>query len=432
MSRRLVLTCCLFSLAVPPVFAAKTVRVSVDSDGNPTPSGLSDFGSISTTGRFAAFDSAATTLVADDTNGRFDVFFRDLKKGKTTRVSVASSGGQSEGGDSYFPSISGKGRFIAFESGATNLVDNDNNGGTDIFVHDRKTGETTRASVASDGTEANGASEHASISANGRYVAFVSYADNLVADDHNGKADAFVHDRRTKETFRVSVGTNGTEAVEGSGTTVKISAKSRAVVFNSTSSDLVDLDTNGNADIFVHDWKTKQTTRVSVDSNGAQTTAGDASDPAISANGRFVSFISNAPNLVADDTNGMFDVFVHDRKTGITARASVDSNGTQVTDAHSQTPTLSRNGRFVLFESSSAQLVALDTNNSTDVFVHDRKTGKTTRASVASDGTQSANPGAYYPAISANGKFAIFTSNATDLAGPDSNDTGDIFVRAFN
>src|SRR5437867_1684115 len=177
------------------VQAGGTVRVAVDSAGAQGNSG-SFVPSLSATGRWVAFASGATNLVAGDTNAATDIFVHDRKTGQTVRVAVDSAG--SQGNDSSFdPSISANGRWVAFDSLATNLVAGDTNAATDIFAHDRKTGETVRVSVDSAGIEGNGDSSDPSLSATGRWVAFQSFATNLVAGDTNEASDVFVHDRRT-------------------------------------------------------------------------------------------------------------------------------------------------------------------------------------------------------------------------------------------
>ena len=248
--------------------------------------------------------------------------------GETTRLSVASDGSEGNG-SSALPAISADGRYVAFESLARNLVSDDTNNFADIFVHDRQTGETTRASVASDGAEANHASLAPGISADGRYVAFWSSASNLVPDDTNDTADIFVRDRHTGETTRVSVSSDGTEANGFSAFIPTISADGRYVAFQSSATNLVSGDTNNFADIFVHDRQTGETTRASVAGDGTE--GNNSSDyPSISADGRYVAFHSSASNLVPDDTNDTADIFVHDRQTGETTRVSVASDGTEV------------------------------------------------------------------------------------------------------
>jgi Tol biopolymer transport system component len=221
----------------------------------------------------------------------------------TTRVSVSTAGTQGMY-DSYAVGISGDGRFVAFTSDSPNLVAGDTNERRDAFVHDRSTGETTRVSVSSDGAQAKaggdpfGGSSAVGISADGRYVAFTSDAPNLVAHDTNGAADVFVHDRATGRTTRISVSSGGRQARGESGSAA-FSANGRYVAFTSTAPNLVAHDTNRAADVFLHDLRTGRTTRVSVSSAGRQTNRGsESSGPAIGANGRYVAFTSTATNLV--------------------------------------------------------------------------------------------------------------------------------------
>jgi Tol biopolymer transport system component len=225
-----------------------------------------------------------------DVNGVDDVFVHDLVTGQTTRVSVAS-----DGTEGNYSSISGDGRYVAFSA-------------YEVFVHDRLTGETTRVSVASDGTGGNSVSYDPSISGDGRYVAFESWASNLVAGDANGWADVFVHDRLTGETTRVSVAADGTEG-NGNSYNPSISGDGRYVAFDSSASSLVAEDTNATGDVFVHDRLTAETMRVSVAADGTEGT-NLSQIPSISGDGRHVAFHSRASNLVAGDTNGQQDVFV--------------------------------------------------------------------------------------------------------------------------
>ncbi len=293
--------------------AQTTERVSV-ATGGAQATGTSFTGAISADGRFVAFYSDAINLVSGDTNAAFDVFVHDRQTGTTERVSVATGGVQAIGGDSYAPSISADGRFVAFYSLATNLVSGDTNAAFDVFVHDRQTGTTERVSVATGGAEANNTSLYPVISADGRFVAFWSDATNLVSGDTNAAYDVFVHDRQTGTTERVSVATGGGQATGGS-YSPSISADGRFVAFYSLATNLVGSDTNGKADVFVHDRQTGTTERVSVATNGAQATGGDSANPAISADGRFVAFESDATNLIGGDGNGFRDIFVRDRGT---------------------------------------------------------------------------------------------------------------------
>jgi hypothetical protein len=341
----------------------------------------------------------------------------------TTRVSVDSTGTQANG-ESTVPTISANGRFVSFESVATNLVDDDTSVMNDIFVHDRKTGETTRVSVNSEGGEANGGSQVPAMSADGRSVVFISGATNLVAGDTNGFDDIFVHDRRTGVTTRVSVASAGNETDSGS-TSPAISANGRIVAFMSPATNLVPDDTNEVDNIFVHDRHTGLTTRVSVNSEGIQ--ANSISDgPTLSANGRFVAFNSAATNLVPNDTNGTFDAFVHDRRTGETTRVNVASDGTEAT-SFSANNAISGDGRFVAFF-TAASLVPEDTNNDFDVFVQDRKTRTTARVNVNSAGGQANGHTIRLPSLTADGRTVAFCSEANNLVPDDTNGALDIFV----
>jgi Tol biopolymer transport system component len=407
------------------VISASTSRVSVASDGAQADddSGLYTV-SISADGRYVVFDSLATNLVSDDTNGYSDAFVHDRRTGETRRVSVASDGTQGFG-DSDRPSISADGRYVAFDSFSSNLVSDDANDVRDVFVHDLQTGQTSLVSIASDSTQGNQFSYGAFLSADGRYVVFASYASNLVSGDTNDAADIFVRDRQTGQTSRVSIASDGTQGADHS-LLPSISADGRYVAFFSYASNLVSGDTNGYPDVFVHDRQTGQTTRVSVASDGAQGNEGSG-EPSLSADGRFVAFASNATNLVGGDTNGYADVFVHDCQTGETGRVSIASDGTQGNDG-SAGPSLSATGRFVAFYSMAYNLVSNDANFTFDVFVHDRQTGETSFASVSSDGKK-ANGASIVQSISTTGRYVAFASGASNLVSGDSNGEKDVFVR---
>ena len=298
--------------ASPKAQAQSTARVSVSSGGTQG-NGGSVKAALSADGRFVAFESSATNLVPNDSNARSDIFVRDRTTGQTSRVSVGFSGGTQGNGSSFRPALSADGRFVAFESFATNLVPNDSNATKDIFVHDRETGQTSRVSVGfSGGTQGNGSSINAALSADGRFVAFSSNATNLVPNDSNASSDIFVHDRTTGQTSRVSVGFSGGTQGNGGSINPALSADGRFVAFESNATNLVPTDSNTRRDIFVHDRETGQTSRVSVSSGGVQ--GNNVSfNAALSADGRFVAFESNATNLVPNDSNSRRDIFVRDR-----------------------------------------------------------------------------------------------------------------------
>jgi len=350
-----------------------TERVSVDSAGNEG-NDESNYGALSADGRYVAFHSYATNLVPADTNNRSDVFVHDRQTGATSRVSVDSAGNQGNN-SSLAPDISADGRFVAFDSSASNLVLGDPDGNSnisDIFVHDRDTDadgifDEVGAIATERVSEGNAGSERPAISADGRYVTFRSNATNLVAGDTNNRSDIFVHDRQTGATERVSVDSSGNQqnnvGIVGN-PRAAISADGRYVAFNSYSTNLVAGDTNGFPDVFVHDRQTGSTERVSVDSAGGQGSHGSY-QPKLSADGQYVAFWSWASNLVAGDTNGFPDVFVYDRQTGVTERVSLGNTGGQGND-NSWDAALSADGLYVAFLSNANNLVAGDTNTCVD------------------------------------------------------------------
>jgi len=413
----------LLAWLAPPAAGGETDRVSISStglEGNEA----SASPAISRTGRFVAFWSAASNLVDDDGNGKWDIFVRDRKKETTTRVSVACSGIEGDGDSSLFVSISANGRFVAFSSLSANLVAGDTNTVRDVFVHDRKKSRTTRVSVGRGGVQANGWSSNPSISASGRFVAFWSEASNLVKNDTNQQRDVFVHDLKRHRTKRVSVSTAGLESNDECGPP-SISANGRFVAFSSLASNLVRDDGNAAWDVFVRDRKKRKTRRVSVDSDGLE--AADWSlSPSISRTGRFVSFESLASNLVQGDSNDTWDVFVHDRKKRRTKRISIDSAGLQANE-RSMWSKISANGRFVAFDSLASNLVQGDGNDTWDAFVHDRKKRRTKRVSVDSLGIESVAGGGA-ASISGNGRFVAFHSESTNLVETDRNNIDDVFV----
>jgi hypothetical protein len=392
----------------------ETTRVSVDSNGvQQNGSSYGNGFSISADGRYATFISIATNLVPNDTNGALDVFLHDNQTGETTRVSVDSNGVQGNY-SSGLASISADGRYVVFKSEATNLVAYDTNSTTDTFLHDTQTGETTLVSRASDiqQTQSNAYSNSPSVSADGRYMTFISNATNLIPRDTNGKNDVFVQDTQTGDISRVSVATDGTETEEDS-YTPSISADGRYVVFESASYSLVTNDPYGTRDVFLHDAQTGETTLVSLASDGITKGNYDSYQPSISSDGRYISFISDADNLVAGDTNGVADVFLHDTQTGTTTRVSVDSTGVESAD-DSYRSSISADGRYIAFISNATNLVAGDTNSVPDAFLHDTQTGITTRASVDSTGVEG-DSSSVEVAVSDDGQYVIFSSFASNL-----------------
>ncbi|MBI5433774.1 MAG: PD40 domain-containing protein [Planctomycetes bacterium] len=407
--------------------AQSTTRVSVSSLGAQA-NGNSLFAAISGDGRYVAFASDATNLAAGFVNGNGDIFVKDVQTGLTSIVSTASNGVYGNDG-SYQPCLSADGHHVGFTSFATNLVSGDTNGVEDVFARDLTTGVTTRVSVASGGAQANGSSSAPTISADGRFVAFFSNASNLVAGDTNSASDVFVHDRQSGITSRVSLDSAGAQG-DGQSAVPTISSDGRYVAFRSHSTNFVANDLNNEPDNFVHDTVTGTTMLVSADPNGAPGNGGSWDRPVISPDGRYVAFSSSASNLVGGDVNGADDVFVRDVQTGLVTRVSVDSTGAEG-NAESAQGLVSAGGRYVTFSSLATNLVPGDTNAASDCFVHDTLTGLTTRVNVSAAGVQAATSpvGSMAWSVSDDGRFVVLHSDATDLVGGDTNGKFDVFVR---
>lgn len=420
----------IFFSGINITYANLTTRVSVNSsgiEGNLN----SQHSSISADGRYVAFTSLASNLITNDTNNKWDVFVHDRKTGITTRVSEGVSvdiTGVEGNGDSLSPSISADGRYVAFHSIATNLAPGDTNNTWDVFVHDRQTKYTKRVSKSTNNIygESNNLSQNPTISADGSFVAFHSYASNLVASDLNNKADIFVHDIITGNTARVSKSSTGTEG-NGDSLNASISADGRYVAFSSLASNLTVKDTNGYADIFLHDRYTGAIVKISASTIGLGTN--NSSDyPSVSYDGRYVAFQSNATNLVSNDTNARTDIFVCDRQTGTTSRVSIDSSGNQANN-YSYYPFINTDGRYVAFHSIATNLVSADTNGASDIFRHDRNTGTTERININNSGGQAEFFSSYRPSMSSDGRYISFYSLASNLVAGDGNSTWDTFVR---
>ncbi|MHB8792059.1 MAG: TolB family protein [Thermoleophilia bacterium] len=394
--------------AAPVIISrASTSAAGVPSDGY----GGYD-ASISADGRFVAFEGEGN-LVPGDTNGVTDIFVKNTQTGAITRVSTSSEGIEANA-PCGIPAISGDGRYVVFDSAASNLVAGDSNATGDVFMKDVVTGTTTRISVSVSGLDANDVSYDASVSDDGRVVSFRSRATDLVSNDTNSVADIFVRDIQAGTTSRASTTSSGVETA-GNHDDPSISPDGRYVAFGSTSTTLVSGDTNAVEDVFVKEISNGTTTRVSTSQAGAEGN-GNSADPAFSYDGRYVVFASSAANLVSGDTNGQIDVFRIDRQDGSVIRASLASDGTQA-DAQNVYAGISGNGRFVVFESNATNLVPVDTNAVTDVFVNDTYTGDTVRVSTDLAGVQGdagSDCWSHSP-ISADGRMVVFASNATNL-----------------
>ncbi len=409
----------------PPPPPGITTRLSVAADGTQANNASYDMVMTADT-RYVAFVSDATNLVAGDTNGQPDVFVRDNTTGSIERVNLASDGTQANG-SSYGVGISADGRYVAFESYATNLVTGEQHYYNHLYLHDRLTHTTERISVASDGTPANSFNYGPVVSADGRYVAFESYASNLVAGDSNAAPDVFVRDRVAGVTERVSVAADGSQGNARSAQ-ARISADGRYVVFLSDASNLVVGDSNAATDLYLYDRVTHVPERVSVGTGGVQGNSYSYGS-AISADARYVAFSSEATNLVSGDTNGYVDVFLRDRATGVTERVSVSSTGVQG-NWDSYAGSISADGNVVAFVSYASNLVAGDGNPYGDIFVRVRSNATTERINLSSSGVEANDDNGISPAVvSADGRFVVFDSYANNLVTGDTNGVQDVFLR---
>jgi Tol biopolymer transport system component len=408
------------------VAAQSTVRVNIGT-GGAQGNAVSGAARISYNGTRVAYTSFANNLVTGDTNGSPDIFLQDLVANTITRVSVDSSGNQVAAGGQD-PDISGDGRYVVFDSSDTTLVSGDTNAAFDIFMHDTATGVTTRVSVDSSGTQSNGNSFNPAISADGRYVAFQSVASNLVTGDTNGTSDIFVHDNSTGATVRVNVDSSGNQAVALGSGNPRISGDGNCVCFQSNAANLVPGDNNGSADVFVHDMTTGTTDRASVDSNQNESDLGGGT-PDISYDGQFVVFGSSSTNLdlITADTNGFGDAYLRDRNALTTIRLSIAPGPTQGNQTVTWT-VISADASTVAFSSQASNMVAGDTNGTEDIFVVQLATGAITRESVSTAGVQATGISTY-PSISTDGRFVCFQSSAGNLVAGDTNGQDDVFQR---
>ena len=416
--------------------------------------------------------------------------------GSLDRVSVASDGteaqfmspeicsGYSVRG-SLQAAISGDGRYVAFTSDATNLVPGDTNGLVDVFVHDRLTGATQRVSVRSDGSQVppdnfnDMNTAYPSISADGRYVTFVSQR-SLTSDDVNGQM-LYLYDRSTGQTELVSKATDGTPA--GNAEYGPISDDGRYVVFESDGTLGTDVvqptadQSPSNDSVFLRDRVLGTTTLVSTSYNG-QWTNSDSVAASISGDGRYISWTSDSPNIVPGDTNGCNDIFTRDMVTGVTERDDVTDAGDQM--CVTGTGALSADGRYVAFSSApttwgqnqifvhdrvlgTTELIGPDvpamgtgepdisgdgqfvsyrtldpTTDTFALFVYDRATGATTTVGQLPDGTlpdgDVSDGFDWYRsgALSRDGSYIAFTSDSTNLVADDANDAKDVFEQRIN
>jgi Tol biopolymer transport system component len=342
--------------------------------------------------------------------------------GDTERVSVGPAGAEASERSDH-TALSADGRFVAFRSYADNLVAGDTNGRWDVFVYDRATGVTERVSVSSSGGQANAHSAEPDISADGRYVVFGSSASNLVSGDSNGADDVFLRDRQAGTTTRVSLDHLGSQLDQVS-LNGAISPDGRYVAW-STTAQVIPGPIPAAFHVYLRDLATGAVTLLSRSTTGVYGD-GPSSVPVISFDGAFAAYASVAENLVPGDDNGHQDVFVHELATGETTRVSLATSGAQG-NSYSTDPSISADGLRVAFLSRATTLVAGDFNGTTDVFLRDRATGETTLLSVSTDGVHG-DSWSYSPAISADGTRVAFYSWSDNLT-PGATLWQDVYLR---
>jgi Tol biopolymer transport system component len=329
--------------------------------------------------------------------------------------------------------ISADGRYVVYVSGSTNLGPSDTNGWHDIYRFDQATGKNELVSLTSSGAQVIGSYiGFPTISADGNLIAWASDAP-LVPNDTSAHTDVFVRNMTAGTTTRVSVDSTGAQAPLGADRP-RLSANGRYVVFDALDR-LVPGDQNLFADVYLRDLQAGQTSRVSVSVTGGDPADGGSSPTNISADGRYVVFTSDAWNLVSGDQNNLGDVFVRDRVLGTTVRASVDTNGTGG-NGYSDSGTISSDGHYVAFETSATNLWPTEDQNGTtrDIFefdVYANRLWGLLSVGQTDSGEVWGNGKSYQPAISGDNLFVAFSSRATNLSTWDTNGRDDIFTHTW-
>jgi Tol biopolymer transport system component len=417
-----------FVVFVSPALLFAEARVISRIAPASEPNGLSWHPAVSPNGAFVTFSTQATNFIPSDTNGTvLDLLLFNRSDRSLELISVNTSGGVANG-SSFQSALSFDGQFVAFDSTASDIVLGDSNGAADIFVRGRALGTTSRVSLAFGGGEANGASTSPALSSDGHYVVFQSDASNLVDSDNNSASDIFLRDLTTNLTELISTGATG----QGNGPSFvpAVSADGRFVTFYSLASNFVAGDTPGTADVFLRDRLLGTTQLISA--SAASVRGNNFSwNPSLSADGHYVAFESAASNLVAGDTNSSNDIFLFDRLTGGLTLISHALGGGPA-DGGSTAPKISADGTAVVFYSAASNLTA-GGNTDNDLFLYLVATGAVSQVNLTPAGTDPDFPifAATAPTLSADGATIAFSSQASDLVSADSNNVVDIFVSAL-
>ena len=420
------------SAAIAEAFAGQTTRVSVSSSGV-TADGSASSAVVSADGRYAVFASAATNLRDGVVTTGTHVYRHDRTTGRTVLVSVTPAG--APGNDvSRDPSVSADGRFVVFGSFATDLVDGDTNVRQDVFVRDMVTGTTRLVSGATEGvvglagaSSLSGLSGAREITDDGRYIVFNSFATNLVAGVTNGTHHVYVKDMTTGAVVRASVNDAG-EPGNRPSVQPAISGDGRVVAFQSTSTNFTSSPLFNSAQIFVRQLPDGPTT---LETPAAAAAARRSAVPTLSYDGRYLAFESDAPLDTADLDNGTSDIFLRDREARTTVLASLSPNA--VSGAFSARPSISGDGRWVVFDSLDELLVDGDLGGHNDVFLYDRDARTVVLVSRNDAGEQANGPSGLVAggaSVSSNGQVVLFGSLATNLvAAPAPSGSNQLYVR---
>lgn len=381
--------------------------------------------------RYVAFESFVQNWTGEAPVGDnwTDIFYRDRLTDVTKKVTYSYQGGEADE-SSYDPVLTADGRYVAFISYATNLVPNDTNSsewsrdGLDVFIYDSQTETNERVSLKANGQQIKGNSV-GTISPDGKYVLFLTNGQIFPHEPMGPDQSAlFLRDWHTGEIERVSRAVDGglPNATPGGGS---ISFDNRYIVYNSEATNLVPGDTNGLMDVFVYDRLMGTTERINLTPAGGQAN-GRSSQAQISYDGRFVVFLSSANNLVSNDTNGEADIFVYERATKTTRRENVAENGAQA-NGFSRDPSICGNGRFVSYTTEATNLVPGDNNNQRDVIVRDLYKGTNAVATMNADG-QFGNAKAHRSYMAPDCRSVAFSSDSSNLVANDTNNERDLFL----
>ena len=396
----------------PPVHRQKSVKqITIGLNGEP-PNGSSSYPSMSADGKRIVFHSEASNLTEGDTNNSFDVFLYDALSEQLKLISISNEGTQSNGASTN-PKISADGRFVMFQSGATNLSSTATaNGIKNLYLYDVTNDSLSLFTKNQAGEQANGNSYDFELSADGNYITFTSEATNLTGDDYaNNTPRIFLLDRSSNHISLITKPVSS-EPVTRPSSNPDITRDGRFIVFRSFSSNLTTDDSNGQYDIFLHDRESGVTKKISKHRDGTQGNS-NSSNPRFSEDGQFVFFISNASTLVDSDTNNLSDIFKFSIEQNSLSRVLIDTAQLQpdYSSAFTSTPF---DSRFILFSSHATNLVSGDTNQKSDIFFHDSITGKIRRLSLTASGSES-NGASYAPSISDDYKTVTFASYASNL-----------------